>query len=282
MNLTEFFRLRKPEGTDPVDVADFNDNFDVIDTALNERPTKTGAASDMIAAFVQAESRVNLVSGEKLATSLGKIMKFFADLKTVAFTGSYTDLSSKPTIPSGAAANYSVANNDTTTASGYVADARIVKTHGDEIDQISSDLSGVKSSFQAGCDTLVAACKTMGVTPASNSPADIASAIKKIVTSASGSYTNSRSSTHTINCGFKPSKVVLFNGNTGRRDVVIYDSRLSTSQVYAAYSNSGVTLDNMVDGSIYPSLDLVLTSTGFTVGYAAAYEGDTMYWLAIK
>ena len=29
----------------------------------------------------------------------GKIKKFFSDLKTVAFTGSYTDLSNKPTIP---------------------------------------------------------------------------------------------------------------------------------------------------------------------------------------
>lgn len=36
----------------------------------------------------------------------------------------------------GAAAYRKVANNDTTTVDGYVADARIVKTHGNEIDQI--------------------------------------------------------------------------------------------------------------------------------------------------
>ena len=45
-------------------------------------------------------------------------------------------------IPSGSAASYSVANNDTTTQAGFVADARIVKQHGDEIDQLSSDLGG--------------------------------------------------------------------------------------------------------------------------------------------
>lgn len=46
-------------------------------------------------------------------------------------------------IPSGSAASYSVANNDTTTQAGFVADARIVKQHGDEIDQLSSELDRV-------------------------------------------------------------------------------------------------------------------------------------------
>ena len=46
-------------------------------------------------------------------------------------------------IPSGSAASYSVANNDTTTQAGFVADARIVKQHGDEIDQLSSEIKTV-------------------------------------------------------------------------------------------------------------------------------------------
>lgn len=49
--------------------------------------------------FTVATARENIKSGETIATLFGKIMKFFADLKTVAFTGSYTDLSNKPTIP---------------------------------------------------------------------------------------------------------------------------------------------------------------------------------------
>lgn len=59
------------------------------------------AAIDELAkpAFTEAGSRANIASGEKLATILGKIKKYFADLKTVAFSGSYTDLSNKPTIP---------------------------------------------------------------------------------------------------------------------------------------------------------------------------------------
>ena len=49
--------------------------------------------------FSEASTRVNIASGESFATILGKIKKFFADLKTVAFTGAYSDLSGTPTIP---------------------------------------------------------------------------------------------------------------------------------------------------------------------------------------
>lgn len=49
--------------------------------------------------FTAATSRQNIKSGETIATLFGKIMKFFSDLKTVAFTGSYTDLTNQPTIP---------------------------------------------------------------------------------------------------------------------------------------------------------------------------------------
>ena len=57
------------------------------------------ATNDQTPTFTQAGARANLVSGEKLSVLLGKVMKWFADLKTVAFSGSYNDLSDKPTIP---------------------------------------------------------------------------------------------------------------------------------------------------------------------------------------
>ena len=58
---------------------------------------KTGDGSNLTAAFTQASARANLTAGEKLAVSFGKLMKWFSDLKTVAFSGSYNDLSNKPT-----------------------------------------------------------------------------------------------------------------------------------------------------------------------------------------
>lgn len=55
-------------------------------TTNNQTPTYTAASS-----------RTNINSGETLATIFGKIKKWFSDLKTIAFTGSYTDLLNKPT-----------------------------------------------------------------------------------------------------------------------------------------------------------------------------------------
>ena len=55
------------------------------------------ATNDQTPTFTEAATRVNITSGETLSTLFGKIKKFFTDLKTVAFTGSYTDLSNKPT-----------------------------------------------------------------------------------------------------------------------------------------------------------------------------------------
>ena len=49
--------------------------------------------------FTQATTRANIESGEKYNTIFGKIRKFFTDLKTVAFSGSYDDLTDKPDIP---------------------------------------------------------------------------------------------------------------------------------------------------------------------------------------
>lgn len=59
---------------------------------------KTGDATNVTATFSQASARENIASTEKLTTILGKIAKWFADMKTVAFTGSYNDLIDTPTI----------------------------------------------------------------------------------------------------------------------------------------------------------------------------------------
>lgn len=53
--------------------------------------------------FSEAASRTNIASGETLSIILGKIKKWYTYLKTVAFTGSYNDLSNKPSIPAAVA-----------------------------------------------------------------------------------------------------------------------------------------------------------------------------------
>lgn len=155
MKLTTLFRLRKPDGTDPVNIEDFNDNFDVIDEELGKRLESTGSASDMTTAFTQASTRTNLKTGEKISASFGKIMKWFADLKAVAFSGSYNDLSNKPSIPSGAAASQAVANNCTTTAAGSVLDARQGKVLMDKTNQLSSEMIWKDLGMVVGPEKLV-------------------------------------------------------------------------------------------------------------------------------
>ena len=57
----------------------------------------SGNGSNVTVDFSQASSRANLTTGEKISVAFGKIAKWFADLKTVAFTGAYSDLTGAPT-----------------------------------------------------------------------------------------------------------------------------------------------------------------------------------------
>ncbi len=57
--------------------------------------------NDQAPTFSQAAARENIKSGEKLSLIFGKVMKWFADLKAVAFSGSYNDLSDRPGIGNG-------------------------------------------------------------------------------------------------------------------------------------------------------------------------------------
>lgn len=54
------------------------------------------STNDQTPTFTEASTRNNIASGEKLSVILGKVQKFFNDLKTVAFSGSFTDLTDKP------------------------------------------------------------------------------------------------------------------------------------------------------------------------------------------
>ncbi len=55
--------------------------------------------------FEEAPERENIGSGETISTILGKAKKFFSDLKAVAFSGSYNDLTDTPDAVSGATAD---------------------------------------------------------------------------------------------------------------------------------------------------------------------------------
>jgi hypothetical protein len=87
-----------------------DDKFSKLDDAKLD---KTGDASNVTSDIQSATIRTNLTTGEKLAVSLGKIKKFLSDLKTVAFTGSYADLTEKPTSMTANGGNADTVNNHT-------------------------------------------------------------------------------------------------------------------------------------------------------------------------
>ena len=55
------------------------------------------SAEEQSLTFTEASSRANISSGEKIGTILGKLKRWFSDLKSVAWTGSYDDLADTPT-----------------------------------------------------------------------------------------------------------------------------------------------------------------------------------------
>ena len=77
-------------------------NVDLTAANIGAVPTGGDTAENTVK-FNTASERKNLASGESHTTLFGKIAKWFADLKTVAFSGSYNDLSNKPTIPAAVA-----------------------------------------------------------------------------------------------------------------------------------------------------------------------------------
>lgn len=109
------------------------------------------ATNDQTPTFTQAASRANIASGEKLTVIFGKLMKWYADLKGVAFSGSYSDLSNRPSIPAAVAvkgnaeSSYRTGNVNLTPANLGAAAASHTHT--------ASQVSGLPSSLPANGGT---------------------------------------------------------------------------------------------------------------------------------
>ena len=136
MTKTKYYDLQMDDPQDDYDVDVVNANLKKIDEQMKTRENATDALQEP--EFTVAAKRENIASKEKMPKILGKIAKFFADLKTVAFSGKYNDLDGKPAI----------VNNNTTTEPGSALDARqanpnIEWTMAASIAQINNDLKGL-------------------------------------------------------------------------------------------------------------------------------------------
>lgn len=86
-------------------------------TDVDNKLSSNSAISDTTVAFTEASVKENIVSNEKSSILFGKVQKWFSDLKTVAFTGSYSDLIDTP-------------SNATTSANGLMSSSDKTKLNG--------------------------------------------------------------------------------------------------------------------------------------------------------
>ena len=110
---------------------------DVVIHSVGAALLKDGEASDTTVIFSEAENRENISSREKLSTLFGKISKFFSDLKTVAFSGSYNDLTDKP------AASSTIPKANGTAAAGSETNKF---ARGDHVHPLQTSVSGSSGS----------------------------------------------------------------------------------------------------------------------------------------
>lgn len=137
-----------------------------------------GDVSSKTVSFTQATGRAAILSGESLATIMGKIKKWFADLASVAFTGSYNSLSNRPSLGTAAARN--VANNLTTTTTTYVLDARQGKALGDRLTTAEASIAVAETSITTVDNKLerYSPLRTQSVLYSSQFYADVVNTVK--------------------------------------------------------------------------------------------------------
>lgn len=130
-----------------------------IDALFSEKLATNGEASNTAVAFTQASTRENVNTGETLAVLVGKLAKWYSDLKGVAWSGSYNDLSNRPgsMTPTAHAATHGAGGSDPLTPDSINAQAKIEASG-----ILKGDGAGGVSTAQAGTD-YQAAIKATGL-----------------------------------------------------------------------------------------------------------------------
>ena len=82
-------------------IANKNNPHEVTKTQVGLGNVPNVSTNNQTPTFTKADSRDLPISGETLSTLFGKILKWFSDLKSVAFSGSYNDLANKPNFLTG-------------------------------------------------------------------------------------------------------------------------------------------------------------------------------------
>lgn len=124
---TTFLNMKKPEGADPVNVQDFNENFDTLDTEVNAR-VKASAGDISNTKIVTADSITTEfpvpAANDTAKGFLGKMKKFCTDFNN---------------FKSGVITLGKLVNNGQCTEAGFALDARYGKVLYDLFAQLNRD-----------------------------------------------------------------------------------------------------------------------------------------------
>lgn len=89
-----------------------------------------------------------------------------------------------------------------------------------------------------------------------------------------------------INCGFRPKLLVIYNSNTGRGDLLLYEASL-IDKAFVGYHNALTHLHYFNGNAVesgdanYQNMKFALHDDGFTFGNIVAYDSDIMKWFAV-
>lgn len=265
MKTTANYGLKKPEGTDVVDIQNFNDNADTIDAELKKRALTTDIPISLPANGGNSATATKLQTARKIN---GVAFDGSEDITVTANPNAHTHTKSQITdFPSSLPAN---GGNSTTvnnhTASGTPATAE--KT--DIIKMINELFQNVNN----GKNSVYSAIVDKGTTPASKDFTDLVAGINAISTGkkwASGTFNPTASQSYLVNnLGFKPSLVVIRGVNSSDK------SYLST-----AWNEFYTPIAPRADGgdTTLSSTSIDLFSTGF---YFSTVYTLTCYWIAFE
>lgn len=205
-----------------------NVNLSKTNVGLGNVPNVT--TNNQTPTFAQASTRDNLVSGEKLSVLFGKIMKWFADLKTVAFTGAYSDLSGLPTIPNVNNATLTIQKNGVNVQT-FTANASSNKTANITVPTKTSELTN-DSSYIANSNQYGSAITSASGLSTSGIPFKIGSHVFCDFTS--GTSFTEGSVLGTLPSGYRPSAERTIGG-VG----CVADGNLSTIPCYFTVKTNG-------------------------------------------
>lgn len=245
------------------------------------------AKADNTQTFTEASTRANIASGETLSTLFGKIKKFFTDLSTVAFSGSYNDLSNTPTIPTVNDATLTIQKNGTsvgTFTANASSDTSVNVTVPTAVSELTND-SGYTTNTGTVTSVATGAGLTGGtITGTGTVKADLASETLSSLASASITATTGRQYAVGLDSNGKLSVNVPWSGGTS---ATILTATLAASSTTVTFTNSAITstarydiyAENLHDMSY---TDVVISGTTMTITFAEAPESDTTIKLVIN